>query len=52
VPEPGRYRPIQFTEASHAYSFPRAEDDALKQLEKTAMLPGPGRYENMKEMKD
>jgi hypothetical protein len=54
TPAPNRYRPVHFTEASHAYSISRPpQTDAHENyINKQKMLPGPGSYENMKEMKD
>ena len=54
TPAPNRYRPVHFTEASHAYSIARPPqvDANETYINKQKMLPGPGSYENMKEMKD
>lgn len=54
TPAPNGYRPVHFTEASHAYSIARPpQTDANETyINKQKMLPGPGSYENMKEMKD
>jgi hypothetical protein len=44
-PAPNKYRPVQFTEASHCFSFPRAVEnlDVLKDGSRI----GPGEYKNM-----
>jgi len=54
TPAPNRYRPVHFTEASHAYSIARPpQTDANENyVNKQKMLPGPGSYENMRELKD
>jgi hypothetical protein len=53
TPAPNHYRPIHFTEASHAYSISRPPEieprDALLAKQR---LPGPGSYNVTKEMKD
>ena len=41
-PGPGKYYPIQFTEASHGYTIPREVND-MKALE-SAKAPGPETY--------
>ena len=48
-PAPNKYRPVQFTEASHAYTMPRAVDN-LETL-KDGSRVGPGEY-NIKGMSD
>ena len=42
TPAPNMYRPIKFTESSHAYSFPKQADDG--NVLKGATLPGPQSY--------
>lgn len=44
-PAPNKYRPVQFTEASLTYTFPKAvsQMDTLKEGSKV----GPGEYKNM-----
>lgn len=42
-PSPSHYRPIHFTEASHAFSIPRAPNASEKQHKKDYLdPPGPG----------
>mmetsp|Transcript_7022 Transcript_7022/g.11799 ORF Transcript_7022/g.11799 Transcript_7022/m.11799 type:complete len:230 (+) Transcript_7022:291-980(+) len=48
TPAPNQYRPVHFTEASHSYSIPCKLED-FKQIKP---YPGPGQYNNMKELKD
>ena len=43
-PGPGKYYPIQFTEASHRYTFPRAGIDGHDSNLKNAHAPGPQTY--------
>lgn len=44
-PSPSHYRPIHFTEASHAFSIPRAPNASEKQHKKDYLdPPGPGQY--------
>lgn len=44
-PSPSHYRPVQFTEASHAYSIPRAPNANEKTHKKEHNEhPGPGTY--------
>lgn len=51
TPAPSHYRPVHFTEASHAYSIPRPPQVDLNGSKKgIASNPGPGAYDNMKEM--
>ena len=52
TPAPNRYRPAQFTEASHGYTFAIAPLTDENKAQKQAMLPGPQNYNNMKEMKN
>ena len=47
VPGPNRYRPVHFTEASHAYSIPHAPNTAEDKIAKQALYPGPHHYNNM-----
>ena len=51
---PAYYQPIKFTEASHAYSIapPPEIDPRDIEIRNQRELPGPGKYNNMKEMKD
>jgi len=54
TPAPNKYRPVHFTEASHAYSISRPPEIDINEskINKQKMLPGPGSYNNMKELKD
>ena len=51
-PAPNRYRPAQFTEESHSYTFAIAPLTDENKAQKQGMLPGPQNYNNMKEMKN
>lgn len=44
VPGPGKYYPVQFTEASHRYTFPRGGIDGNEGNYKNAHAPGPQSY--------
>lgn len=44
IPGPGKYYPIQFTEASHRYTFPRSGIDGHDSNLKNAHTPGPQTY--------
>ena len=45
VPGPNNYQPLQFTEASHLYSMPRAARTDEAKAYKASFAPGPGAYE-------
>ena len=50
TPAPNAYHAKPFTEASHSFSFPKAIDNYQAEVSKNSMLPGPGNYQNMKEL--
>lgn len=43
IPGPGKYYPIQFTEASHRFTFPRAGIEGQEGI-KATHVPGPQTY--------
>lgn len=51
VPPPNNYNPIQFTEASHTYSFPKANRNDEAKIYKSSFSPAPGAYEIRKDEK-
>lgn len=50
TPAPSAYHPVQNRESVPSYSFPKAIDNVQNQIDKESKLPGPGFYQNMKEM--
>lgn len=54
LPAPNQYRPVVFTKGSFSYTIPRPPEIDSKeiQISKQRMLPGPGSYSNMKDLKD
>jgi hypothetical protein len=49
VPAPNNYAVLQFTEASHQYSMPRATRTDEAKAYKSSFAPGPGAYEIRRE---
>ena len=51
MPPPNNYNPIQFTEASHTYSFPKASRNDEAKAYKASFAPAPGAYDLRKDDK-